>query len=117
MHGKNTRFTGRKKFLIHSENDKRKLDPNVVADNVKLSKHQIDICRKSDCFAPISKTPLDVHDKIVETHAWSELLLWHRYHDMKSKANLIDYACNENEKKLKLSHLFDILPKTFVNLK
>ena len=51
--------------FIPSEDDKKKFDPIVLAENVHLSKDQIDICRLPDCFAPTPKEPIDVSDQLV----------------------------------------------------
>ena len=68
-----------------TEEDKKKFDPIVLAENVQLSKDQIDICRLSDCFAPTPKEPIDVSDQLVGTHAWAERLRWHRFYNKETE--------------------------------
>ena len=96
----------RKIVFVPSEDDKKKFDPIVLAENVKLSKDQIDICRLSDCFAPTPKEPIDVSDQLVGTHAWAERLRWHRFYNKETEEK--DNAIN-NETNIK-EDLFEDVP-------
>ena len=68
-----------RKTYVPSEDDLKSYDPIVLADNVRLTEDQISICRLPDGFAPTPKTPIDVSDQVVGTHAWAERLRWHRH--------------------------------------
>ena len=94
---KRNRKVHKKSSFVPSEDDKKKFDPIVLAENIQLSKDQIDICRLPDCFAPTPKEPIDVSDQLVGTHAWAERLRWHRFYNKETEGNVINSETNIKE--------------------
>eukprot|EP00745_Piridium_sociabile_P026140 TRINITY_DN41575_c0_g2_i2.p1 TRINITY_DN41575_c0_g2~~TRINITY_DN41575_c0_g2_i2.p1 ORF type:complete len:978 (-),score=173.11 TRINITY_DN41575_c0_g2_i2:3-2936(-) len=74
-----------KDIFTPTEEEKKRFDPIVLADNVKLSQHQISVCRLSDRFAPTPREPIDVADQVIGTHDWAERLRWHRFYATKKE--------------------------------
>ena len=85
-------------IYIPTEEELKAFDPIVLAPNVILNQDQISICRLSDRFVPMPRTPVDICDMIVGTHAWAERLRWRRFYFLK-KSNSQTESKDENWEK------------------
>lgn len=63
------------KFVL-SDEDRNRLNPENLTDNVLLTEVDMSVLRLSDKFAMTPRQPLDVSDMTVGTHRWAESIRW-----------------------------------------
>lgn len=73
------------KQYVPTEEEKKRFDPIILVDGLKLTENQKAVARLPDGFCPTPKDPIDVSDQMIGSYAWAERMRWKQYHFRKAR--------------------------------